>query len=90
MLYKVVVNEWGETMYVPTTLGNGLLAAAIVILLLTAVFFARNYAGKQDRRGSARGGKLTVKQLAFCAMAIALGTVVSNVPMFYFSRGGFF
>lgn len=45
MLYKVVVNEWGETMYVPTTLGNGLLAAAIVILLLTAVFFARNYAG---------------------------------------------
>lgn len=48
MLYKVVVNEWGETMYVPTTLGNGLLAAAIVILLLAAVFFARNYAGKQD------------------------------------------
>ncbi len=88
MLYKVVVNEWGETMYVPTTLGNGLLAAAIVILLLAAVFFARNYAGKQDRRGSARGGKLTVKQLAFCAMAIALGTVLSNVKLFHFPTGG--
>lgn len=88
MLYKVVVNEWGETTYVPTTLGNGLLAAAIVILLLAAVFFARNYAGRQDRRGNVKGGKLTVKQLAFCAMAIALGTVLSNIKLFHFPTGG--
>lgn len=88
MLYKVVVNEWGETTYVPTTLGNGLLAAAIVILLLAAVFFARNYAGRQDRRGNVKGGKLTVKQLVFCAMAIALGTVLSNIKLFHFPTGG--
>ena len=29
MLYNVVVNDWGETTYVPTALGNGLLAAMI-------------------------------------------------------------
>ena len=55
---------------------------------LSSSIFARNYAGKQDRRGSARGGKLTVKQLAFCAMAIALGTVLSNVKLFHFPTGG--
>lgn len=88
MLYKVVVNEWGETTYVPTTLGNGLLAAAIVILLLAAVFFARSYAKRQKGRDSTTGGKLTVKQLAFCAMAIALGTVLSNIKLFHFPTGG--
>ncbi len=32
--------------------------------------------------------KLTVKQLAFCAMAIALGTVLSNIKLFHFPTGG--
>ena len=41
MLYNVVVNDWGETTYVPTALGNGLLAAMIVILLVAAAAFVR-------------------------------------------------
>ena len=88
MLYEVVVNDWGETTYIPTTLGNGLLATVIVILLLAAVFFARNPAKKQNRHSIARGGQLTVKQLAFCAMAIALGTVLANIKLFRFPTGG--
>lgn len=88
MLYEVVVNDWGETTYIPTTLGNGLLATVIVILLLAAVFFARNSAKKQNRHSIARGGQLTVKQLAFCAMAIALGTVLANIKLFRFPTGG--
>ena len=35
-----------------------------------------------------REGKLTVKQLVFCAMAIALGTVLSNIKLFSFPWGG--
>ena len=31
MLYNVVVNDWDETTYVPTALGNALLAAVIVV-----------------------------------------------------------
>ena len=33
MFYNVVVNDWGETTYVPTTLGNILLAVVIIALL---------------------------------------------------------
>ena len=83
MLYDVVVNDWGETTYVPTALGNGLLAAAIVILLVAAVVFARFH-----MKQSEQAGKLTVKQLAFCAMAVALGTVLSNIKLFHFPTGG--
>lgn len=88
MLYNVVVNEWGEKTYIPTTLGNALLAAAIAILLFVAVFFARNYARRQKENNSAKNGKLTIKQLVFCAMAIALGTVLANIKLFHFPTGG--
>lgn len=39
-----------------------------------------------DRKGSA--ARLTAKQLAFCAMAIALGTVLSNLKIYEFPFGG--
>ncbi len=77
MLYEVVTNEWNEVTYVPTTLGNLLLAAVIVNLLLAAMFLS---AGKSR--------KLSVRQLAFCAAAIALGTVLSNIKLFHFPTGG--
>lgn len=32
--------------------------------------------------------KFTVRQLVFCAMAIALGTVLSNIKLFHFPTGG--
>lgn len=92
MLYNVVVNG-DETTYVPTVLGNVLLAAVIVILLVAAVAFAKVHAKKQAEKPESaaqdvKRGKLTIKQLAFCAMAIALGTVLSNIKIFHFPYGG--
>lgn len=77
MFYNVVVNDWGETTYVPTTLGNICLVVLILALLGVAMFFIR----KSSR-------KLTIKQLAFCAVSIALGTVLSNIKVFSFPTGG--
>lgn len=95
MLYDVVVNDWDETTYVPTTLGNVLLAVVMIALLCGAVIFARKYAAKQKSaaeqtlpEGKSNKSRLTVKQLAFCAMAIALGTVLSNIKLFHFPYGG--
>lgn len=83
MLYNVVVNDWGETTYVPTTLGNVLLAVIMIAVLGLAVLFAKKHS---QTEGISK--KLTVKQLAFCAVTIALGTVLSNVKVFDFPTGG--
>ena len=75
MLYNVVVNDWGETTYVPTALGNVLLVVVLIALLAVAVVFARKQRNKtatDDVDQKMAHGKLTVKQLAFCAMAIAV------------------
>lgn len=96
MLYNVVVNKWGETTYVPTALGNGLLAAVIMVLLLAAVAFAKLHLRRGQMRAwqsgmgdsSSRAGLLTLRQLVFCAMAVALGTVLSNIKLFHFPTGG--
>ena len=77
MFYEVVVNDWGETTYVPTTLGNICLVSVILALLGIAMCFIRK-----------RSKKLTVKQLAFCAVSIALGTVLSYIKVFSFPTGG--
>lgn len=77
MLYNTVTNDWGEVTYVPTTLGNVLLAILIVLLLLAAMFFARK-----------KATRLSVRQLVFCAAAVALGTVLSNIKLFHFPTGG--
>ena len=90
MFYNVVVNDWGETTYVPTVLGNVMLVVIILILLAAAVVFARyNIRKRQDSESSVVANKNTeVKQLVFCAMAIALGTVLSNIKLFSFPTGG--
>ena len=94
MLYTVVTNDWGETTYVPTTLGNVLLVVILTALLAVAVLFAHMQMKKTAVPAASDGdhkmnrGKLTVKQLAFCAMAIALGTVLSNIKLFHFPTGG--
>lgn len=41
MLYTAVTNDWGETTYIPTTLGNALLVIILAALLAAAVLFAR-------------------------------------------------
>lgn len=83
MLYNVVVNDWGETTYVPTTLGNVVLAVIMLAVLGLAVLFAKKHTQKNQT-----SKKLTVKQLAFCAVTIALGTVLSNIKVFDFPTGG--
>ena len=75
MFYDVVVNDWGETTYVPTTLGNVMLILLIAALLVGAVLLAGRY-----RRQS----RLSVRQLAFCAMTLALGTILSISSFFPF------
>lgn len=89
MFYDVIVNEWEETTYVPTALGGVLLAVLVLALLGGAVAFAR-IQWKKNAGASAQkpDSKLTVKQLAFCAMSIALGTVLSNIKLFEFPNGG--
>lgn len=113
MLYDIVVNDWGETTYVPTTLGNVLLVIILAALLALAVFLARKHTAttvtslSNVQKSSADSGstgnandtgqvistpkssrKLTAKQLAFCAMAIALGTILSNLKVYEFPFGG--
>ncbi len=98
MFYDVVVNEWEETTYVPTTLGCVLLIVLILALLGAAVAFAHAQGRKRMETAASvaasaapakmSGGKLTVKQLVFCAMAIALGSVLSNIKLFEFPTGG--
>ena len=95
MLYNAVTNDWGETTYIPTTLGNVLLVIILAALLAAAVLFARIQVKKtavaptvSDGYHKMNRSKLTVKHLAFCAMAIALGTVLSNIKLFHFPTGG--
>ena len=38
MLYTAVTNDWGETTYVPTALGNVLLVVVLAALLAVAVY----------------------------------------------------
>lgn len=77
MFYNVVTNDWGEVTYVPTTLGNALLGVLILLLLLGAALFAKKHTSR-----------LSLKQLVFCAAAIALGTVLSYIKLFHFPTGG--
>lgn len=84
MLYNVVVNDWDEVTYVPTTLGNVLLAVIIIAFLAAALFLA----GKKAKTPKGSRTKMTVKQLVFCAMSLALGTALSNLKLFDMPWGG--
>lgn len=86
MFYTVI-----DGTYVPTTLGNALLVVLLAALLAVAVVFARRYAAEQSQEAGEtanKGGKLTVKQLVFCAMSIALGTILSEIKIIDFPWGG--
>lgn len=90
MFYNVVV-EGDSTTYIPTTLGNVLLVIIIATLLVGAILFAKHYAANQSAETgdhAKKSGKLTVKQLVFCAMALALGTILSEIKIIDFPWGG--
>lgn len=83
MLFNEIVNEWGEVTYEPTMLGNVLLAVVIIALIVVAAVI-----GKKKVADAGMGKKLTAKQIAFCAMSIALATILSNIKLFHFPTGG--
>ena len=90
-LVEEFVNDWGELTYIPTSAGKVLLAIIIILLLAVAVFVAKKNAQKMaesSQTESKKGAAMTIKQLTFCAMALALGTVLSNIKLFHFPTGG--
>ena len=86
-LFSEFVNDWDELTYVPTTLGKAILALIIVVLIAVALIFARKNAVK-DSSDKNPTMKLTIKQLAFCAMCLALATVLSEIKIFDMPTGG--
>lgn len=91
LFYNAVTDEWGGVTYVPTTLGNVFLFVILAALLACAVIFARKYAARQkpeSENAGRKNGRLTVKQLVFCAMSIALGTILSEIKIIDFPWGG--
>ena len=82
MLYNVI-GDGDSVSYVPTTLGNILLVLVFIAFLAVAALFAKKKAAP-----SKSSTKLTVKQMAFCAISIALGTVLSYIKLFEFPFGG--
>lgn len=86
-LFSEFVNDWDELTYVPTALGKVVLALIIVALIAVALVFARKNAVK-DSSDKNPTMKLTIKQLAFCAMCLALATVLSEIKIFDMPTGG--
>ncbi len=99
MLYNVI-RDGDAVSYVPTTAGKILLIVVLAALLAAAAFFARKRATARkpipgapgadspQKDGKSASARLTAKQMAFCAMAIALGTVLSNLKVYEFPFGG--
>lgn len=75
------VNDWGEVTYTPTSLGNTILGLLIVLLLVLAAVIGKKISKSEKKEFDA-------KKLAFCAMALSLGTVLSNMKLFHFPTGG--
>lgn len=102
MLYNVIT-DGDKTIYAPTTLGNVLLAIVLIALIAVFAAFLCNAVISRRKKAktaelaetdnpikASRPGrkKLTIKKLAFCAVAVALGTVLSNVRLYRFPFGG--
>ena len=90
MFFNAVSNGEG-TSYVPTALGSALMAVVFCALLGGALYLIAKAAvsyRKKSEGGLPAPGRLTPKKLAFCAVAVALGVVLSNVKLFHFPTGG--
>lgn len=90
MFYNAIT-DGDKTTYIPTTLGNVLLIAIFAALLVGSHSLCKKICRKGKYRNgpnAKKGGKLTVKQLVFCAMSLALGTILSEIKIIDFPWGG--
>lgn len=86
MFYNLVENEWGEITYVPTLLGKALIVVIIIALLGLSLLLAQK--SRAHKEAQKKNPAMSAKQLAFCAMAMALGFVLSNIKIPVFYTGG--
>ena len=82
--FNSTVNDWGEVTYLPTTAGYVLLAVILAALLVCAAALA----AKARKHSPKTRTPMNARQLAFCAICIALATVASNIKIFHFPFGG--
>ncbi len=73
---NAVVDEWGDTTYVPTAAG----ITALIIIMLAVILVGVWIFGKNR--------KFSAKRLAFTALAIALATVTSFIKVVHMPMGG--
>lgn len=76
-LFSQTTNSWDEVVYVPTTAGYVLLAAALIAVIALFVIFL-----KKEQK------KLTAKQIAFCGVALAIALVLSFIKALEMPMGG--
>ena len=72
------VNDWGENVFYPTTLGYVCLIVFFVLLIVLALVLS----GRQLK------GRNVTRQLVFSAMAMALATVLSELRLWKMPMGG--
>ncbi len=91
MFYTEVVNDWGELTLVPTLAGKAVLFAILVVLFVLGLVATRSHRAKVAARAEGdtkAGSRLRAKQLAFCAVAIALATILSGIKIIHLPTGG--
>ena len=74
---KTVVDEYGDTTYLPTTAGYVALILIVAAILVIAVALSNKKKKTVD-----------TKQLVFCAVAMGLATVTSFMKVYSFPFGG--
>lgn len=78
---EIIDQEYGNYFNL-TPAGYGLLVAIMLVLLLGACYISGR---KQEKQGKSL---ISTKQLAFCAVAMALGMVTSYLKLFHLPMGG--
>lgn len=87
MFWQQMTNDWGEVVYMPTTLGTLLLVVLMLVLVLCASLVAQKLQTKEEKKE--RKAVYTVKQMTFCAICMALGMILSTYgKVFKFPTGG--
>ncbi len=76
--FQPVVDEWGTTTYLPTTLGY----LALILIMVALLSIAAYLTAKEKQR------TFDTKQLVFSSLAMALAVVTSMIKLYEFPFGG--